>query len=145
VATLPDLYVLPRAVASELATIDLIACFGQNPHDMEIRPSQILMVRRAEVLIRNGLEEDAWIDVMMQRAANPRTASRTSITSSAPSPPRSSKPGAQPFRMYAGTSGVRKSSRGGAKMSITSVSSRNHASCSTPPGITARSPGPQIL
>ena len=72
VATLPDLYVLTRAVAGELATIDLIARFGQNPHDMEIRPSQILMVRRADILIRNGLEEDAWIDVMVQRAANPR-------------------------------------------------------------------------
>ena len=72
VATLPDLYVLTRAVAGDLATIDLIARFGQNPHDMEIRPSQILMVRRADVLIRNGLEEDAWIDVMVQRAANPR-------------------------------------------------------------------------
>ncbi len=72
VATLPDLSVLTRAVAGDLATIDLIARFGQNPHDMEVRPSQILMVRRADVLIRNGLEEDAWIDVMVHRAANPR-------------------------------------------------------------------------
>jgi len=30
------------------------------------------MVRRADLLIRNGLEEDAWIDVMVHRAANPR-------------------------------------------------------------------------
>jgi len=44
--------------------------------------------------------------------------------------------------MYAGTSDVRKSARGGAKTSITSVSSGNHASCSTPPGIRPRSPGP---
>ena len=72
VATLPDLYVLTRAVAGDLATVDLIARFGQNPHDMEVRPSQILMVRRADVLVRNGLEEDAWIDVMVHGAANPR-------------------------------------------------------------------------
>src|SRR4030095_15034294 len=51
---------------------------------------------------------------------------------------------AHPFRMYAGISDVRKSSRGGAKTSITSVSSWNHASCSTPPGITPRSPGPHM-
>src|SRR5215510_7494761 len=37
----------------------------------------------------------------------------------------------------------RKSSRGGAKKSITSVSSRNHASCSVPPGMTTTSPRPQ--
>jgi ABC-type Zn uptake system ZnuABC Zn-binding protein ZnuA len=72
VATLPDLFVLTRAVAGDLATVDLIARFGQNPHDMEVRPSQILLVRRADVLVRNGLEEDAWIDVMVHGAANPR-------------------------------------------------------------------------
>ena len=72
VATLPDLFVLTRVVAGDLVTIDLIARFGQNPHDMEVRPSQILLVRRADLLIRNGLEEDAWIDVMVHRAANPR-------------------------------------------------------------------------
>src|SRR5882762_5100055 len=72
VATLPDLFVLTRAVAGDGTTVDLIARFGQNPHDMEVRPSQILMVRRADVLVRNGLEEDAWIDVMVNAAANPK-------------------------------------------------------------------------
>src|SRR4030095_896067 len=73
----------------------------------------------------------------------PRTASHISTTSWARWPPRSGRRRAQPFRMYAGTSDVRKSARGGAKTSITSVSSGNHASCSTPPGIRPRSPGPQ--
>ena len=72
VATLPDLFILTRAVAGDLATIDVIARFGQNPHDMEVRPSHVLLVRRADVLVRNGLEEDAWIDVMVHGAANPR-------------------------------------------------------------------------
>ena len=72
VATLPDLFILTRAVAGDLATLDLIARFGQNPHDMEVRPSQVLLVRRADVLVRNGLEEDAWIDVMAHASANPR-------------------------------------------------------------------------
>src|SRR5207253_7536455 len=64
VATLPDLYVLTRAVAGDAATVDVVARFGQNPHDMEVRPSHMLLVRRADVLVRNGLEEDAWIDVI---------------------------------------------------------------------------------
>jgi ABC-type Zn uptake system ZnuABC Zn-binding protein ZnuA len=72
VATLPDLSILTRAVAGDVATIDLIARFGQNPHDMEVRPSHILLVRRADLLVRNGLEEDAWIDVMVHSAANPK-------------------------------------------------------------------------
>src|SRR6516162_5723716 len=45
--------------------------------------------------------------------------------------------------MYAGLPPTRKSSRGGAKKSITSLSSRNHPSCSVPPGMTTTSPGPQ--
>jgi ABC-type Zn uptake system ZnuABC Zn-binding protein ZnuA len=72
VATLPDLYVLTRAVAGTVATVDLVARFGQNPHDMEVRPSHILLVRRADVLVRNGLEEDAWIDVIARGSNNPK-------------------------------------------------------------------------
>lgn len=72
VATLPDLFVLTRTVAGDLATVDLIARFGQNPHDMEVRPSHMLLLRRADVLIQNGLEEDAWVDVMVRGAANPK-------------------------------------------------------------------------
>ncbi len=72
VATLPDLFVLTRAVAGDLATVDLIARFGQNPHDMEVRPSHMLLMRRADVLVRNGLEEDAWVDLIVRGAANPK-------------------------------------------------------------------------
>jgi len=55
VATLPDLYVLTRAVAGDAATVDVVARFGQNPHDMEVRPSHMLLVRRADVLVRKAL------------------------------------------------------------------------------------------
>src|SRR5437867_5927062 len=72
VATLPDLYVLTRAVAGDAATVDVVARFGQNPHDMEVRPSHMLLVRRADVLVRNGLEEDAWIDVIVRGSNNPK-------------------------------------------------------------------------
>jgi zinc/manganese transport system substrate-binding protein len=71
-ATLPDLFVLTRAVAGEAATVELIARFGQNPHDMEVRPSHMLLLRRADVLVKNGLEEDAWVEVMVRGAANPK-------------------------------------------------------------------------
>ena len=72
VATLPDLWVLTRAVVGESATVELATRMGQNPHDMEIRPSQTLLMRRAEVLVRNGLEEDAWIDPVVEGAGNPK-------------------------------------------------------------------------
>ena len=70
--TLPDLWALTRAVGGDLVDVDSVARFGQNPHDMEIRPSQVLIVRRADVLVRNGLAEDAWIDAIVETAGNPR-------------------------------------------------------------------------
>src|SRR5260370_42552897 len=72
VATLPDLWALTRAVAGDLVSVELATRFGQNPHDMEIRPSQILLVKRADILVRNGLEEDAWIDPIVESAGNPK-------------------------------------------------------------------------
>jgi zinc/manganese transport system substrate-binding protein len=72
VATLPDLYVITKAMLGESADIEVVARFGQNPHDMEVRPSHMLMLRRADVLVRNGLEEDAWIDVIALGSNNPK-------------------------------------------------------------------------
>src|SRR5438034_8261739 len=39
---------------------------------MEVRPSHMLLLRRADVLVRNGLEEDAWIDVIALGSNNPK-------------------------------------------------------------------------
>src|SRR5438128_5438133 len=72
VATLPDLWTLTRAVTGDLVSVELATRFGQNPHDMEIRPSQILLIKRADILVRNGLEEDAWIDPIVASAGNPK-------------------------------------------------------------------------
>ncbi len=72
VATLPDLWALTRAVAEDLLQAEVATRLGQNPHDLEIRPSQMLLVKRADLLVRNGLEEDAWIDPIVEGAGNPR-------------------------------------------------------------------------
>jgi len=72
VATLPDLFVITKALVGNAAGVDVVARFGQNPHDMEVRPSHMLLLRRADVLVRNGLEEDAWIDVIALGSNNPK-------------------------------------------------------------------------
>jgi ABC-type Zn uptake system ZnuABC Zn-binding protein ZnuA len=71
-ATLPDLWAITRAVIGDLGDVQVATRPGQNPHDLEIRPSQILLVKRAEILVRNGLEEDAWIDPVIESSGNPR-------------------------------------------------------------------------
>jgi ABC-type Zn uptake system ZnuABC Zn-binding protein ZnuA len=70
--TLPDLWAITRSIVGDLGEVQVATRPGQNPHDLEIRPSQILLVKRAEVLVRNGLEEDAWIDPVIESSGNPR-------------------------------------------------------------------------
>ena len=71
-ATLPDLWSITRALVGDLGQVQVATRPGQNPHDLEIRPSQVLLVRRAEILVRNGLEENAWIDPVVESSGNPR-------------------------------------------------------------------------
>ena len=71
-ATLPDLWAITRAVVGDLGEVQVATRPGQNPHDLEIRPSQIVLVKRAEILVRNGLDEDSWIDPLIESSGNPR-------------------------------------------------------------------------
>jgi len=71
-ATLPDLWAITRALVRDLGEVQVATRPGTNPHDLEIRPSQVALVRRAEILVRNGLEEDAWIDPVIESSGNPR-------------------------------------------------------------------------
>ena len=72
VATLADLWAVTEQLVDGQVDVELATHFGQNPHDFEIRPSQILLVKRADLLIRNGLEEDAWIDPIVESSGNPK-------------------------------------------------------------------------
>ena len=71
-ATLPDLWAISRAIVGDLGEVQVATRPGQNPHDLEIRPSQIVLVKRAEILVRNGLDEDSWIDPVIESSGNPR-------------------------------------------------------------------------
>jgi zinc/manganese transport system substrate-binding protein len=70
VATIPDLKALTEAVGGDLVEADSLARGTQNPHDLEIRPSLMVKLRRADALVVNGLELDAWSDVVVQGSNN---------------------------------------------------------------------------
>jgi zinc/manganese transport system substrate-binding protein len=71
VATTTDLKALTEAVGGDLVEVDALARGNQNPHDLEVRPSLMVKVRRADAMIVNGLELDDWADVVAQGANNP--------------------------------------------------------------------------
>jgi zinc/manganese transport system substrate-binding protein len=72
VATTTDLKALVEAVGGDLVDVDALARGNQNPHDLEVRPSLMVKVRRADLLVMNGLELDQWAEVVVQGAGNPR-------------------------------------------------------------------------
>jgi ABC-type Zn uptake system ZnuABC Zn-binding protein ZnuA len=72
VATTTDLKALTEAVGGDLVDVDSLARGNQNPHDLEVRPSLMVKVRRADLLVVNGLELDLWAEVVVQGANNPK-------------------------------------------------------------------------
>lgn len=72
VATIPDLKALAEAVGGDLVDVESLTRGTQNAHEAEIRPTMMLKLRRADLLVENGLELDAWVDVAVQGANNGR-------------------------------------------------------------------------
>jgi len=72
VTTTTDLKALTEAVGGDLVEVDALARSSQNPHDLEVRPSLMVKVRRADLLVINGLELDQWAEVVVQGANNPK-------------------------------------------------------------------------
>jgi zinc/manganese transport system substrate-binding protein len=71
VTTIPDLKSLTEAVGGDLVDVESLTRGTQNFHEAEVRPSMMLKLRRADLLVENGLELDAWVDVAVQGANNP--------------------------------------------------------------------------
>jgi zinc/manganese transport system substrate-binding protein len=72
IATIPDLKALTEAVGGDLVEVDSLARGNQNPHDLEVRPSLMVKLRRADALVVNGLELDQWADAVIRGANNGR-------------------------------------------------------------------------
>ena len=70
VTTIPDLKSLAEAVGGNLVEVDSLTRGTQNFHEAEVRPSMMLKLRRADILIENGAELDAWVDVAVLGANN---------------------------------------------------------------------------
>jgi ABC-type Zn uptake system ZnuABC Zn-binding protein ZnuA len=70
VTTIPDLTALTEEVGAKLVDVESLARGTQNAHELEVRPSLMLKLRRADILIENGLELDSWAEVAVQGANN---------------------------------------------------------------------------
>jgi ABC-type Zn uptake system ZnuABC Zn-binding protein ZnuA len=72
VASTQELKSLVDAVGGDLVEVDGLAKSSQNAHDVELRPSLMAKLRRADLFVTNGLELDLWADALARNANNPR-------------------------------------------------------------------------
>ena len=73
VATLPDLAALAQAVGGSEVTITALASASEDPHYVDPKPSLMLPLNRADLLIVNGLGlEDGWLGPLVTGARNGR-------------------------------------------------------------------------
>src|SRR2546426_1499133 len=73
VATLPDFGSLAREVGGDKIDIVVLAKATEDPHFVDARPSFVVSLRNADVLIDGGAElELGWLPPLLQNARNPK-------------------------------------------------------------------------
>jgi zinc/manganese transport system substrate-binding protein len=59
-----------RAVGGNLATVQALARGDRDLHTVEARPSQVVTLARADMLVRVGMDLDMWMDPLLDAARN---------------------------------------------------------------------------
>ena len=73
VATLPDYASLAREIGGENVDVTVLAKPTEDPHFVDARPSFVVKLREADVLIDGGAElELGWLPPLLQNARNPK-------------------------------------------------------------------------
>src|ERR1700682_1518179 len=73
VATLPDLASRAREIGGDKVEVSAMAKPTEDPHFVDARPSFVVQLRSADVLIDGGAElELGWLPPLLQNARNPK-------------------------------------------------------------------------
>ena len=73
VATLPDLGALAREIGGDKVDVSILAKPTEDSHFVDARPSFVVQLRDADVLIDGGAElEISWLTPLLQNARNPK-------------------------------------------------------------------------
>src|SRR5213082_3748671 len=73
VATLPDSGSLAREIGGDKVNVTVLAKATEDPHFVDARPSFVVSLRSADVLIDGGAElELGWLPPLLQNARNPK-------------------------------------------------------------------------
>src|SRR5438067_8313031 len=73
VATLPDFGSVAREIGGDKVDVTVMAKPTEDPHFVDARPSFVVQLRTADVLIDGGAElELGWLPPLLQNARNPK-------------------------------------------------------------------------
>lgn len=73
VTTLPDYAALAREIGGDHVDVTAMAKPTEDPHFVDARPSFIVKLRTADILIEGGAElESGWLPPLLQTARNPK-------------------------------------------------------------------------
>ena len=71
VATVPDLGAIAQAVGGNLVDVTVLATPNEDPHFVDARPSHIIALNRADILLVLGAElEESWLNALQRQARN---------------------------------------------------------------------------
>ncbi len=75
VATTPDLAALAQAIGGDAVEVKALAKPTEDPHFVDAKPSHVVTLNRADLLIDGGAElELGWLPALLESARNPRIA-----------------------------------------------------------------------
>lgn len=75
VATTPDLAVLAKAIGGDAVDVKSLAKPTEDPHFVDAKPSHVVTLNRADVLIDGGAElEMGWLPALLESARNAKIA-----------------------------------------------------------------------
>lgn len=69
VTTTTDLQSLVEAVGGDRVRVESLLAPGQDPHVVEMRPTQIARLKRAALIVRIGLDHEPWLQRALQSAS----------------------------------------------------------------------------
>lgn len=71
VTTFLPITLFTRAVAGDCAEVTSLIPPGSGPHEFQSRPGDLVALRQARVLVKNGLEMEDFLDKLVASAENP--------------------------------------------------------------------------
>ncbi len=72
VTTFLPITLLTRAVAGDCAQVSSLVPASLGPHDFQAKPGNLLALRQAKVLVKNGLGMETFLDALIASAENPQ-------------------------------------------------------------------------